>query len=75
MVPDRDWEIRKGHKHTTIYCERTDEIFDILFWAIDGRLDNHELKQKYKSKDKSLGGNEAFIDSAPDSEDSDASED
>lgn len=66
VLPDRKWKIREGPQHTTVFSKETNEVFDILFWGLENRISDHELcilrnqKIKYTSKDKSLGGNEAY---------------
>ena len=66
VLPDREWELRQSDIHTTVYSEATNEVFDIIFWGLDGRLCEHELsrltstKLKYSSTDLSLGGNLSY---------------
>lgn len=66
VLPDREWKLRHGEDHTTVYSEATNEVFDIIFWGLDGRLCEHELSRlnctrlRYSSIDSSLGGNLAY---------------
>ena len=71
LMPDRTWVLREGLKHTTVWCPDTNEVFDMVYWSMDGRLEDHEVsvllnrKIKYASTDLSLGGQSAFVDSDP----------
>ena len=62
VCPDRDWIVQTSDKHTTVYCKETNEIFDIIYWGIDKRLEYHCFDKQYSSTDLSLGGNDAFKD-------------
>lgn len=42
-VPGETWRVRKGTKHTTVINADGTRVFDILFWALDGRLERHAL--------------------------------
>ena len=63
VFPDKQWLVLRSDKHTTVYCPAIDQVFDILYWALERRLDDHICGAAYSSSDLSLGGNLAFNDS------------
>lgn len=65
MFPNDKWVVRKSSEHTTIYCAAKHIVFDMCYWAIDGRIDDYVLGQpfgesSYRFDDATLGGNQAF---------------
>ena len=60
MFPSYKWVIREGDKHTTVYCEKHNMIFDIIYWATDNRLEDYINGLEYSSDDKTLGGGKAY---------------
>lgn len=66
LLPDRNWQLIKGTEHTTVYSNDTNEIFDIIFWGLDGRIWDYEFNKLngtdliYRSDDTTLGGNLAY---------------
>lgn len=64
VCPEDNWIVRSGTDHTTIYCPEKHKVFDIIYWGIDGRYQDHAYGIPYKSRDKSLGGEDAFQRSA-----------
>ena len=69
VLPDRNWTVRRGEDHTTVYCKETNEVFDMIYWGLDNRLEEYQLAEirgepiEYSCSDPSLGGNMAYIDS------------
>ncbi len=63
VCPLDRWVVRRGKNHTTVYCAEKHMVFDILYWALDGRLENHVSGLRYRCKDISLGGIMAFDES------------
>jgi len=66
VLPDRNWKVRSGKNHTTVYCKETNEVFDILYWGLENRLEEYQMAEirgepiEYSSKDLSFGGNLAY---------------
>ena len=64
VFPKDDWEIRSSEQHTTVYCPARHMVFDILYWALDDRLEDHANGVPYRSPDATFGGQFAFESSA-----------
>jgi hypothetical protein len=68
VLPNNHWIVRTNDKHTTVYCPEKHMVFDMLYWALDNRMEDHARGVPYTSNDPTLGGNLAFESSAPDAE-------
>ena len=64
LFPNLKWEIMTSKEHTTVICKKTKQIFDILYWGLDERLEDYTFNRPYTNEDKSLGGNRAFEDAS-----------
>jgi hypothetical protein len=60
ICPDEPWEILSSQKHTTVFSAKSNRVFDILLWSCDDRLFDTAVGHRYKSKDLTLGGQEAI---------------
>ncbi len=69
VCPKERWVVEESKEHCTVVCHHSERVFDILYWSLDGRLEDYckfhagqtdWKKLKYTSKDKTLGGKEAY---------------
>ncbi len=69
VCPEGKWVIEESDKHCTVICHESKKIFDIIYWSLKGRLYDYckyhagqtdWKKLKYSSRDKTLGGKEAY---------------
>lgn len=60
VFPDLEWRVLTSQEHTTVYCKERDMIFDILYWSLDNRIEDHIVGKPYSSKDLTLGGDLAL---------------
>jgi hypothetical protein len=66
VEPNEKWKVRSSDKHSTVINEDGTKIFDLLFWAYTGRLENHMFGDPLSQEaldDYTLGGKNAYIDS------------
>jgi hypothetical protein len=65
VEPDEEWFVRDGEKHCTIINRSKTKVFDLLYWVLDGRMENYLFGKAIKKKDmdETLGGKLAFINS------------
>ncbi len=69
VCPKEKWVVEQSKEHCTVICHESKRIFDILYWSLEGRLEDYckyhagqtdWKKLRYTSKDKTLGGKEAY---------------
>jgi hypothetical protein len=65
VEPNEKWMVRRGDEHTTVINKEKTKVFDILYWGIDDRLENHIFGDVIEKEDKTLGGKEAYLNSVP----------
>jgi hypothetical protein len=65
VEPDEQWHVRLGQKHSMVVNSTNTRVFDLLYWGLDGRLENYIYGADIKADDPSLGGRLAFESSAP----------
>lgn len=74
VFPQNKWVFRMSEKHTTVVCYETHQVFDLIYWALDNRLQNYVKSEtkinsyvvpttKY-TNDPSLGANLAIHNSS-----------
>ena len=75
VEPTEKWRVLSGKQHTTIINKNNTKIFDLLYWGINGRLENHMFGDKIKKQDPTFGGKSAYgnalIDDNDDNDDND----
>ena len=66
VCPKEKWIVKENEKHCTVISPKSKKVFDILYWGLDGRLDDYckihtgktDLEElQYTSNDETLGGN------------------
>ena len=60
VCPDDQWEVMSGKYHATVINKSKSQVFDLLYWACDGRLEHHIFNDDIKEPDETLGGKMAF---------------
>lgn len=60
VLPDEKWRVRRGNRHTTVIDEKGNKVFDLIYWALDGRLENHVFGDPVRKEDPTLGGRIAY---------------
>lgn len=66
VEPNETWEVRSSEVHTTVINRDETRVFDLLYWAaLDRRLENYLFGDSNEGNDNTLGGKDAFLDSAP----------
>ena len=56
IFPDVDYEVCESDTHTTVVCHDRKAVFDLLYWALDGRLNSYlDIGETY-NRDPTLGG-------------------
>ena len=62
---DEEWRVQSSNKHTTVINKNNTKVFDLLYWANDGRLENHIFGDliPVNKLDMTLGGKAAYLDS------------
>lgn len=65
IEPNEKWRVLSGNDHTTVINADNSKVFDLLYYCIDGRLENHMFGDPILEKDIdiTLGGKEAYINS------------
>lgn len=61
VEPEEEWRVRAGEKHSTVINKNNTKVFDLLYWCLDGRIENHMFGDHISKPDKTLGGKTAFI--------------
>lgn len=66
VEPEEEWRVREGAKHATVINKTNTKVFDLLYWAIDGRLENYMFGDTipFSQRDPTRGGKMAYIDSS-----------
>jgi hypothetical protein len=59
--PHEAWTILAGNKHTTIINKSRTKVFDLQFWAFDGRIETYLFGDKIENEDPTMGGKEAYL--------------
>lgn len=66
VEPTETWKVRSSEDHTTVINQDETRVFDLLYWAsLDRRLENYLFGDNNDGNDKTLGGKDAFLNSAP----------
>ena len=69
VCPKEKWVVEESKEHCTVVCHESKRIFDILYWSLENRLEDYckyhagqtnWKRLRYTSKDKTLGGKEAY---------------
>ncbi len=57
---------REGRNHATVINKDNTKVFDLLYWGLDGRVEEHMFGDiiPFPLRDETLGGRAAYIDSA-----------
>ena len=64
IEPDEKWMVRTSNKHSTVINHNQTKIFDLLYWAYFGDINNYMFGDKIKKIDNTLGGKGAYLDSS-----------
>lgn len=62
VEPKEKWRVIQSDKHSTVVNKDNTRVFDILYWAIDGRLNSYVLGEVILEIDPTLGGKKALED-------------
>ncbi len=65
VEPTEHWAVRTGPEHTTVVNRARTRVFDLIYWGLEGRLENYLFGDTIKSHDASMGGELAFANSRP----------
>jgi len=62
VEPDEEWSVREGAEHSTVINKNHTKVFDLIYWALDGRLENYLFGEAIKEEDidPTMGGKLAF---------------
>ena len=58
-MPNEKWRVQVGKEHATVMNEDNSKVFDILYWCIDGRIENRMFGDMVEN-DPTLGGKIAY---------------
>ncbi len=65
VEPNENWHVRKSKKHATVINDTETKVFDLLYWIGDWqRLNNYLFGDPFTETDLTLGGKDAYLDSA-----------
>lgn len=62
VCPNEKWRVMSSDVHSTVINQDNTKVFDLLYWANDGRLENHVFGDKIEIIDPTLGGAQAYKD-------------
>ena len=62
VEPEEEWRVLSGEKHTTVINKSNTKVFDLLYWSIDGRVENYIFGDPLANPDPTLGGKQAYED-------------
>ena len=60
VEPNEEWRVREGDKHSTVINKDQTKVFDLLYWILDGRIENYIFGKPVEEEDPTLGGKLAF---------------
>ena len=65
LFPNKHWQLVSSSAHTSVVCLEEQSVFDLLYWGLDGRIDNHIFSRLFEfeeppNRDPSLGGEQAI---------------
>ena len=63
VCPEEKWRVQAGTKHSTVINDSNTKVFDLLYWALDGRLENYIFGDDLEANDPTLGGHYAYVNS------------
>jgi hypothetical protein len=62
VEPEEKWIVMSSKKHSTVVNKSGTKCFDLLYWQIDGRLENYLFGDPITADDETLGGKQAWLD-------------
>jgi hypothetical protein len=60
VEPAQTWRVLTSDAHTTVINADNTRLFDLTFWGLDGRMENHVFGDPIPNPDRTLGGRQAF---------------
>jgi len=62
VEPTETWRVLSSNEHTTVINSDNSRVFDLIYWVLDGRIENHMFGDELCVVDPTLGGKQAYID-------------
>ena len=60
VCPNEKWRLITSDKHTSVINKDNTKVFDLLFWCLDGRLENYMFGDLLEEIDNTMGGKTVY---------------
>lgn len=64
VEPEEKWLVRTSDKHSTVINDKNTKVFDLLYWACYGDINEYMFGNKVETPDDTLGGKDAYLDTS-----------